>query len=74
MIKFFLNNQEKMSSNERLNSQIIDILVYDFNIKYHELKNNGLNKEQINNHMEQYQKSRIQIFKEDLNRIKKFKK
>jgi hypothetical protein len=62
-----------MSSNERLNSQIIDILVYDFNIKYHQLKNNGLNKEQINNHMDQYQKSRIQIFKEDLNRIKKFK-
>jgi hypothetical protein len=63
-----------MSSNERLNSQIIDILVYDFNIKYHQLKNNGLNKEQINNHMEQYQNSRIQIFKEDLNRVKKFKK
>lgn len=63
-----------MSSNEQLNSQIIDILVYDFNIKYHELKNNGLNKEQINNYMEQYQKTRIQIFKEDLNRIKKFKK
>jgi hypothetical protein len=62
-----------MSSNERLNSQIIDILVYDFNIKYHQLKNNGLNKEQINNFMDQYQKSRIQIFKEDLNRIKKFK-
>jgi hypothetical protein len=63
-----------MSSNERLNSQVIDILVYDFNIKYHQLKNIGLNKEQINNHMEQYQKSRIQIFKEDLNRIKKIKK
>jgi len=63
-----------MSSNERLNSQIIDILVYDFNIKYHQLKNNGLNKEQINNFMDQYQKYRIQIFKEDLNRIKKFNK
>lgn len=63
-----------MSSNERLNSQIIDILVYDFNIKYHQLKNTGLNKEQINNYMEQYQNSRIQIFKEDLNRVKKLKK
>jgi len=63
-----------MSSNERLNSQIIDILVYDFNIKYHQLKNNGLSKEQINNHMEQYQKQRINIFKEDLDRIKRFKK
>lgn len=63
-----------MSSNDRLNSQIIDILVYDFNIKYHQLRNNGLNKEQINNYMEQYQKTRIQIFKEDLNKIKKLKK
>ena len=63
-----------MSTNEKLISQIIDIISYDFNIKYHQLKNNGLNKEQINNYMEQYQKTRIQIFKEDLNRIKKFKK
>ena len=59
-----------MSSNEKLHSQIIDILVYDFNIKYHQLKNKGLNKEQINNYMDEFQKSRNKIFKEDFNRIK----
>ena len=50
-----------MSSIERLNSQTIDILVYDFNIKYHQLKNKGLNKEKINDIMEEYQTSRIQL-------------
>ena len=59
-----------MSANERLISQMVDILVYDFNNKYHNLKNNGLNQEQINNFMENYQKSRNEVFKEDLNRIK----
>jgi hypothetical protein len=63
-----------MSSNERLISQNIEILVYDFNIKYHQLKNSGKNKEQINNLMDLYQKSRIQDFKEDLNRIKHLNK
>ena len=46
-----------MLSNERLNSQIIDILVYDFNIKYHQLKNNGYNRNEINDLMEKYQNS-----------------
>jgi hypothetical protein len=63
-----------MSSNERLISQNIEILVYDFNIKYHQLKNSGKNKEQINNLMELYQKYRIQTFKEDLNTIKRLNK
>lgn len=63
-----------MSTNEKLISQIIDIISYDFNIKYHQLKNNGFNKEQINNYMELYQKSRIEIFKNDLNLIRNFNK
>jgi len=58
-----------MSANERLISQMIDILVYDFNNKYHNLKNNGFNQEQINNFMENYQKSRNEVFKEDLKRL-----
>jgi hypothetical protein len=60
-----------MLSNERLNSQIIDILVYDFNIKYHQLKNNGYNRNEINDLMEKYQNSRIKTFTDDLNNIKK---
>jgi len=58
-----------MSANERLISQMVDILVYDFNNKYHNLKNNGFNQEQINNFMENYQKSRNEVFKEDLKRL-----
>jgi len=60
-----------MLSNERLNSQIIDILVYDFNIKYHQLKNNGYNRNEINDLLEKYQNSRIKTFTDDLNNIKK---
>jgi hypothetical protein len=60
-----------MLSNVRLNSQIIDILVYDFNIKYHQLKNNGYNRNEINDLMEKYQNSRIKTFTDDLNNIKK---
>jgi hypothetical protein len=63
-----------MSSDERLILQNIEILVYDFNIKYHQLKNSGKNKEQINNLMDLYQQNRIQTFKEDLNRIKHLNK
>jgi hypothetical protein len=61
-------------SSERLISQLIEIITYDYNIKYHQLKNKGLNKEQINDRMEEYQNFRIEIFKEDLNRIKKLYK
>jgi len=60
-----------MLTNEKLISQIVDILAYDFNIKYHQLKNKGLCQEQINKYMDLYQKSRIEIFKEDYNRIKR---
>lgn len=63
-----------MSANERLINQMVEILVYDFNNKYHNLKNNGLNKDQINRCMDDYQKSRIQSFKDDFNRIQNLKK
>ncbi len=63
-----------MSANERLINQMVEILVYDFNNKYHNLKNNGLNKDQINKYMDDYQKSRIQSFKDDFTRIQNLKK
>jgi len=59
-----------MSGNERLISQLVEILAYDFNNKYHQLKNNGLNQSQINKYMEEYQKTRNQLFKDDLKKIK----
>jgi len=59
-----------MSANERLINQMIDILIYDFNNKYHNLKNNGLNNHQINIIMDDYQKIRNKSFIADLNRIK----
>jgi hypothetical protein len=31
-------------SSERLISQLIEIITYDYNIKYHQLKNKGLKK------------------------------
>ena len=62
-----------MSSNERLINQIIDILIYDFHNKYHNLKNRGLSQEQINSFMEDYQISRNQSFKTDINRIQNLK-
>ena len=62
-----------MSANESLINQMIDILVYDFNNKYHHLKNKGLSQEQINSFMEDYQKSRNQSFKADFNRIQNLK-
>jgi hypothetical protein len=63
-----------MSANERIISQMVEILAYDFNNKYHQLKNNGLNQTQINKYMEEYQKSRNQIFKDDLKHLYSFTK
>lgn len=63
-----------MSANERIISQMVEILAYDFNNKYHQLKNNGLNQTQINKYMEEYQISRNQIFKDDLKHLYSFTK
>ncbi len=54
----------------RLYEQTIDILVYDFMNKYQSLKTRGIDKEKINNFMDEYQKNRIKDFTSDMSRIK----
>ena len=57
---------------ERLLTQLVDILIYDYNNKYHLLKNENLNKQNINNIMDDYQVIRNREFINDLNKLKKF--
>jgi len=54
----------------RLLEQSIDILVYDFQNKYQSLKNRGINKDNINNYMEEYQNNRIKDFTNNYKIIK----
>lgn len=61
-----------MSSNNRLYEQTIDILIYDFMNKYQSLKTSGIDKEKINDYMNEYQKNRIKNFTADISRIKEF--
>lgn len=53
-----------------LYKQTIDILVYDFENKYQSLKIGGIDKDKINNFMDEYQKHRIKDFTKDISRIK----
>jgi hypothetical protein len=57
---------------DRLLTQLVDILIYDYNNKYHLLKNENLNKQNINNIMDDYQVIRNREFINDLNKLKKF--
>lgn len=54
----------------RLLEQSIDILVYDFQNKYQSLKHRGINKDNINNYMEEYQNNRIKDFTDNYKIIK----
>lgn len=54
----------------RLYEQTIDILVYDFTNKYQSLKTRGIDKDKINDYMNEYQKDRIKNFTADISRIK----
>lgn len=54
----------------RLYEQTIDILVYDFINKYQSLKTRGIDKDKINDYMDEYQKNRIKNFTDDISRIK----
>lgn len=54
----------------RLLEQSIDILVYDFQNKYQSLKYKGINKDNINNYMEEYQNNRIKDFTNNYKIIK----
>ena len=55
---------------ERLYSQVIDIFIYDLNNKYESLKIKGMNKNNINNYMNDYDKYRIKDLIKEINRIK----
>jgi len=55
---------------DRLLNQLVDILIYDFSNKYQVLKNENLNKQRINNIMDDYQTVRNKEFIKDLNRLK----
>lgn len=55
---------------DRLLNQLVDILIYDFSNKYQLLKNENLNKQRINNIMDDYQTVRNKEFIKDLNKLK----
>lgn len=55
---------------ERLYLQVIDIFIYDLNNKYESLKIKGINKNNINNYINDYDKYRINDLIKDINRIK----
>jgi|688.fasta_scaffold1795582_2 hypothetical protein len=55
---------------DRLLNQLVDILIYDFSNKYQLLKNENLNKQRINNIMDDYQTVRNREFIKDLNKLK----
>jgi len=55
---------------ERLYSQVIDIFIYDLNNKYESLKIKGIDKNNINRYMNDYDKYRIKDLIKDINRIK----
>jgi len=55
---------------ERLYTQIIDIFLYDLNNKYQSLKIRGIDKNNINTYMNDYEKIRIKDFINDVSRVK----
>jgi len=55
---------------ERLYSQIIDIFVYDLNNKYQSLKMRGIDKNNLNSYMSDYEKVRIKDLMHDITQVK----
>ena len=55
--------------NDKLISQIVDILIYDYKNKYEILRMNGNNQETIDKYMNEYQINRNKKFIDDINRI-----
>jgi|688.fasta_scaffold2719539_1 hypothetical protein len=53
----------------KLIQQTIDILIYDYKNKYDSLRMNGLNTDDIDRYMDEYQKTRTKNFVMDLKRI-----
>lgn len=60
---------DKKDFNKHL-GQMIDILIYDFQNKYLILKNNGIPLEHMNLFMNEYEKTRIDTFKNDIKILK----
>lgn len=56
--------------NEKIISQMVDILIYDYKNKYEILKMRGNNQITINKYMDEYQKNRNKEFIEDINKLK----
>ncbi len=50
--------------------QLIDILIYDFRNKNLILRDKGIPLEHINSYMNEYERNRIDIFKNDINTLK----
>lgn len=57
---------------DRLIAQSVEILIYDYKNKYEFLKDQNLNKDKINDIMNEYQKIRIREFIDTYKTIKKF--
>jgi len=55
---------------DRLYTQVIDIFIYDLNNKYQSLKFKGIDKNNLNNYMINYEKVRIKDLIKDINKIK----
>lgn len=55
---------------ERLYSQVIDIFVYDLNNKYQTLKMSGIDKNNLNIYMNDYEKKRIKDLLNDISKVK----
>jgi len=55
---------------ERMLNQLVDILIYDYKNNYQILKEQGLNKEDINKLMVDYQYKRNKEFIADVNKLK----
>ena len=53
----------------RLIQQTIDILIYDYKNKYNSLKSTGLNQEDVDRYMDEYQIIRTKNFMTDLKNI-----
>ena len=56
--------------NDKLISQMVEILIYDYKNKYEILRMNGNNKETIDKYMNEYQINRNKKFIDDINKLK----
>jgi len=70
---YVLNRKKIMNKDyNKLLEQSIDILIYDIQNKYQSLKINGINQNNINYYMEEYQNIRIKDFTNNYKIIKNF--